>query len=68
MTLVPALDPANPRDFFLFVSNDNDFVTQNGYQIVAVYKNQSGADVDTIILVYRVTLPANSGHIRPPLV
>jgi hypothetical protein len=27
MALVPALDPANPQDFFLFVSNDNDFVT-----------------------------------------
>jgi hypothetical protein len=57
MTLVPALDPANPRDFFLFVSNDNDFVTQNGYQVGAPYKDQSGADVDTIFLVYRVTLP-----------
>jgi hypothetical protein len=57
MTLVPALDPATPRDFFLFVSNDNDFLTQNGYQVGAPYKDQSGADVDTLILVYRVTLP-----------
>lgn len=57
MTLVPALDLANPRDFFLLVSNDNDFITQNGYQAGAAYKDASGAEVDTMILVYRVTLP-----------
>jgi hypothetical protein len=57
MTLVPALDPANPRDFFLFVTNDNDFITQNGFQVGAPYKDASGADVDTMLLVYRVTLP-----------
>ena len=57
MALVPALDPANPHDFFLFVSNDNDFITQNGYQVGAPYKDESGADIDTMFLVYRVTLP-----------
>jgi hypothetical protein len=57
MTLVPALDPSNPQDFFLFVSNDNDFITQNGYQVGAPYKDESGADIDTLLLVYRVTLP-----------
>jgi hypothetical protein len=57
MTVVPALDPANPQDFFLFVTNDNDFVTQKGYQVGAAYKDDSGADIDTIFLVYRVTLP-----------
>jgi hypothetical protein len=57
MTLLPALDPKNPRDFFLFVSNDNDFITQNGYHAGTAYKDPSGADVDTMILVYRVTLP-----------
>lgn len=57
MALVPALDPANPRDFFLFLSNDNDFITQNGFQVGAPYKDQSGADVDLMFLVYRVTLP-----------
>src|SRR5262249_10595805 len=34
MALVPALDPANPNDYFLFVTNDNDFITQNGWQAV----------------------------------
>lgn len=57
MALVPALDPANPRDRYLFVSNDNDFITQNGYQVGVSYKDKSGVDVDTLILVYRLTLP-----------
>src|SRR5712691_12912599 len=56
MALVPALDPANPRDFFLFVTNDNDFITQNGYQVGAAYRDASGADVDTMFLVYRIML------------
>jgi hypothetical protein len=58
MTLLPARDRNNPNDFFLFVSNDNDFITQNGYHAGADYKDPSGADVDTMILVYRVTLPS----------
>jgi hypothetical protein len=57
MALLPALDPQNPHDFFLLVSNDNDFITQNGFQAGAAYKDPSGADVDTMILVYRLTLP-----------
>jgi hypothetical protein len=60
MTLVPALDPTNPRDFFLLVSNDNDFITQNGFQVGAAYKDPSGLDVDTTFLVFRLTLPAPS--------
>lgn len=62
MALVPALDPVNPRDYYLFVSNDNDFITQNGYQVGAAYKDKSGVDVDTLILVYRLTLPEFTGH------
>ncbi len=57
MTLVPALDPANPQDFFLFVSNDNDFITQNGFQVGTTYKDSSGVEVDTTFLVFRLTLP-----------
>jgi hypothetical protein len=56
MTLVSALDPAAPDDYFLFVANDNDFITQDGFQAGAPYKDASGADVDTMLLVYRVTL------------
>jgi hypothetical protein len=57
MALAPALDPDNPRDFFLFITNDNDFITQNGYQVGVAYKDASGADVDTMLLAYRITLP-----------
>jgi hypothetical protein len=57
MALVPALDPANPNDYFLFVTNDNDFITQNGYQAGRPYKDASGLEVDTMIMVYRITLP-----------
>jgi hypothetical protein len=41
----------------LFVTNDNDFITQNGYQAGRPYKDASGLEVDTMILVYRITLP-----------
>jgi hypothetical protein len=58
MGLVPALDPANPRDYFLFVADDNDFITQHGFQVGAPYRDASGVDVDTMFLVCRVTLPA----------
>ena len=58
MGLVPALDPKNPHDYFLFVANDNDFVTQHGFHAGAAYKDASGVDVDTMFLVFRVTLPA----------
>jgi hypothetical protein len=30
MALVPANDPARPHDYFLFVANDNDFLTSTG--------------------------------------
>ena len=57
MALLPALDPANPNDFFLMVVNDNDFLATNGFQAGAAYQAENG--VDTMILAYRVTLPGN---------
>ena len=55
MALVPALDEANPRDFFLFVGNDNDFLatscTTGGVNCAQT------VDSDAHILVYRLTLP-----------
>jgi hypothetical protein len=57
MALVPALDAGRSRDFFLFVVNDNDFLTTNGFQVGAAYKAEGGVDVDTMVLAYRVTLP-----------
>jgi len=55
MALVPAFDPAAPDDWFLFVGNDNDFITTTGFQDGAVYAGS--LENDTMVLVYRLTLP-----------
>ncbi|TIW51826.1 MAG: hypothetical protein E5V54_32450, partial [Mesorhizobium sp.] len=62
MSLAPVLDPKLPDDYFLFVANDNDFLTQDGFQVGAPYKAEDAADVDTTFLVYQVTLPGLSGN------
>ena len=45
-----------PDEYFLFVANDNDFITQDGFQVGAPDKDASGAEVDTMLLVYRVSI------------
>ena len=60
LALAPAGDSASPDDYFLFVGSDNDFITQHGMMAGKSYSDASGADVDTLVLVYRVTLPAES--------
>ena len=55
LAVVPVFDSAAPHDYFLFVGSDNDFITQNGFMVGQPYSDK--ADVDTLILVYRVTLP-----------
>ncbi len=55
MALVPALDPGAPDDWFLFVGNDNDFITTTGFQDGGAYT--AGFENDTMVLVYRLTLP-----------
>ncbi|MGE5538458.1 MAG: esterase-like activity of phytase family protein [Gemmatimonas sp.] len=62
MGLLPALDPAAPDDWFLFIANDNDFITQDGFQAGEAYKDPSGLDLDTMLLAYRVTLPGYRGR------
>ncbi|MDO3433024.1 esterase-like activity of phytase family protein [Rhizobium sp. CBN3] len=57
MGLASVLDPKLPDDYFLFVANDNDFLTQDGFQVGATYKADGGADVDTMFQVFQVTLP-----------
>jgi hypothetical protein len=57
MSLASVLDPNLPDDYFLFVANDNDFLTQDGYQVGASYKGDGGADADTMFQVFQVTLP-----------
>jgi hypothetical protein len=66
MALAPALDPAAPNDVFLFVGSDNDFETANGQvdgqPFDAGLKGAGGSgDNDSLILVYRLTLPAGDG-------
>ena len=56
LALVSALDSANPNDYFLFVANDNDFATTDGFQVGAAYND--GKNLDTMFLAYRVTIAA----------
>jgi hypothetical protein len=62
MAVVPVGDRQAPHDYFLFVGSDNDFITQDGRMAGQAYQDASGANVDTLVLVYRVTLPA---YVRP---
>ncbi|HEY1506308.1 MAG TPA: esterase-like activity of phytase family protein [Stellaceae bacterium] len=55
IAIVPVLDPRAPHDYYLFVGSDNDFITTHGSMIGVPYVDK--ADVDTLVLVYRVTLP-----------
>lgn len=61
MSLASTLDPQQPDDYFLFVANDNDFLTQDGFQVGAAYKGEGGADVDTMFQVFHVTIPGVAG-------
>ncbi len=54
LALLPALDPAHPEDFFLFVANDNDFATTDGFQAGQAY--DAGLDIATTFLVWRVSI------------
>ncbi|MEO9079469.1 MAG: esterase-like activity of phytase family protein [Rhodanobacter sp.] len=55
MDLVPALDPAHPHDWFLFVGNDNDFIAR--HCVMQQQACDSAFDNDNLLLVYRLTLP-----------
>ena len=65
LALVPALDPDLPDDFFLLVGNDNDYATTDGRQDGSNYKEDQ--NIDSMVLVYRVTLPG-SGRATAPVV
>lgn len=58
MALAPAKDPKAPDAFFLFIGSDNDFITQDGVMAGRPYQDASGANVDSLVLVYRLGLPA----------
>ncbi len=55
MALAPA--GGSPDDYFLFVGSDNDFITQKGMMAGKPYADASGANVDSLVLVYRVRVP-----------
>jgi hypothetical protein len=57
LAIEPVGEPGTPNDYFLFIGSDNDFITQNGFMAGQPYADASGANVDTFVLVYRVTLP-----------
>jgi hypothetical protein len=55
--LVSANDPANPTDYFLFIGNDNDFLTATGKYLDTngvIQSYDAGLENDTLVLVYRV--------------
>ncbi len=54
LALLPALDPAHPDDHFLFIANDNDFATTDGFHAGQAY--DAGLDIATTFLVWRVTV------------
>jgi hypothetical protein len=66
VALVPVKDSANPNDFFLFVANDNDFISTATKMrslddstittVNAVQQNGVPVKNDTMFLVYRVTI------------
>ncbi|MEI9888612.1 MAG: esterase-like activity of phytase family protein [Rhizomicrobium sp.] len=57
MALVPVLEENAPQDFFLFVSNDNDFLTPSGCVMPGVVNCNSAVENDNMVLVWRLTLP-----------
>jgi hypothetical protein len=57
LDIQPVNDSAAPNDYFLFIGSDNDFITQDGFMAGKPYRDASGYDADTLVLVYRVTLP-----------
>jgi len=59
LSLVSAQDPANPNDYFLFVGNDNDFLTSSikYFDASGTLQTAAGAlENDTLVLAYRVRL------------
>jgi hypothetical protein len=55
MALAPAEEAGS---YYLFVGSDNDFITQHGMMAGKPYADASGANVDSLVLVYRVRLAA----------
>ena len=68
LALVPVNDAANPNDYFLFVGNDNDFISSTGAYMDpagAIQPYDAGLENDTMVLAYRVRM---SNATPPPTV
>lgn len=69
MALVSALEPDKPNDYFLFVTNDNDFMTARGrmrqadgliHNYDAIGTNVLRGEHDTVFLAYRLTIESDA--------
>ncbi len=59
LSLVSCGDAANPNDYFLFVGNDNDFLSATGKYMDAsgtIQSYNAGLENDTMVLAYRVRI------------
>lgn len=56
LALVPT---GKPGEHILLVGSDNDFITQHGHMAGRDYKDAALAEVDTLIMAWRVSLPAD---------
>ncbi len=57
LCLVPVNDPAFPQDYFLFIGNDNDFMSATGKYLDTngvIQSYDAGLENDTVVLAYRV--------------
>jgi hypothetical protein len=55
-----ALGPTGkPSEYILLVGSDNDFITQDGHMAGRPYKDAAGADVDTLVMAWQVSLPSD---------
>jgi hypothetical protein len=53
-----ALAPAGKRgQYILLVGSDNDFITRHGHMAGLDYQDDAGAEVDTLVMAWRVSIP-----------
>ena len=67
--LVSAKDPANPNDYFLFIGNDNDFLSGTGKYLDAngvLQDYDAGLENDTLVLAFRVRFTSPEILVQQP--
>ena len=66
LALVSAMDPLAPNDYFLFIGNDNDFLTQSGVLLDAsggLQGYNAGLENDAMVLAFRVQVVPEPGSL-----